>query len=168
MSTQPSHKPKGRPKKDAQPKVDTNAEPKPASNPKTLEDKKETSGKEVHQRKRRRPFDPYVPENFTNLQDLWRYRASLRKGRLRVDKKLQTVEDDNERAKLESNRHRYNQNLDVLSENHEELQTHLKYAMELTLVAEKSNDPEQAHVFDAWAKRFTNGLKSCSEPKTEN
>jgi len=109
-------------------------------------------------RKRRPPFDVYNPHNYTKLSSLWRHRSSLRKGRARVEKKLNDIDDPEERMKLETNLRRYDQNLEILNENHEEVQTQLKYAMDLTGVAEKTTDPSQKKIFQEWASSFTAGL----------
>ena len=74
----------------------------------------------------RRPrFDPYIPSNFLNLQDVWTYRASQRRSLQKMRARADAASNDVERAKILVNVRRNEQNLQQLEENTREVLTRI-------------------------------------------
>jgi hypothetical protein len=71
---------------------------------------------------RRARFDPYVPSNFLNLQDVWAYRASQRRSLQKMKARVEASKDETERGRLMVNVRRNEGNLQQLEENLREVQ----------------------------------------------
>lgn len=113
--------------------------PKKARKPKAAADAQATESKAADagaapgkaKAPRRPRFNPYVPSNFFNLQEMWNYRTSQRRGLQKMKVRVENAKDDAERAKLMVNVRRNEQNLAQLEENLQDVRAQVALAGDL-------------------------------------
>jgi hypothetical protein len=148
-STQPAADVK--PKKSRKPKADA-----PVTESK---DADVSAGSEKTKATRRPRFNPYVPSNFFNLQEVWNYRTSQRRGLQKMKVRVENAKDEAEREKLKVNVRRNEQNLNQLKEHLNDVRAHVALAGELLKAGVKVDSTTSA-LLSGFVGKLTESLNA--------
>jgi hypothetical protein len=140
-----------------QPAVDV--KPKKSRNPKADAPVTEAKATDSAKATRRPRFNPYVPSNFFNLQEVWNYRTSQRRGLQKMKVRVENAKDEAERAKLKVNVRRNEQNLAQLEENLNDVRAHVALAGELLKAGVKVDSTTSA-LLSGFVGKLTESLNA--------
>ena len=104
-------------------------------------------------------FDPNVPSNYFNLQDVWDYRDSQRRNLQKMKLRVEIAKDETERAKLSLNVLRNEKNLRQLEENMTDVQRQSIMVAELLRAGVQVDEVQVAGV----VKQLVAGLVAAKQ-----
>ena len=104
-------------------------------------------------------FDPNVPSNYFNLQDVWDYRDSQRRNLQKMKLRVENAKDETERAKLSLNVLRNEKNLRQLEENMTDVQRQSIMVAELLRAGVQTDEVQVAGV----VKQLVAGLVAAKQ-----